>query len=329
MADRDYYEVLGVARDASADQIKKAYRSLARKHHPDVNPGDKTAEAKFKELQAAYDVLSDSEKRAVYDRYGRAGFEGMGAAGPRSRASEWTARQAGPEEFQDFDFSEFFRAGPGGHDPTEEPAGSSMFEDLIGRLRGGRTTRRASAAPRAPRASEATLTIPFLTAVKGGTTTIELAREDGRREVIDVKVPPGTDTGTKLRLRGQGAQAAPGGPRGDLTIQITTQPHPFFRREGPDLYVDVPISLSEAVLGARVEVPTLDGTGALTVPPGTSTGSKLRLKGQGVPAHGNHPAGDLFILPRIVVPKSVDDVSRQLIEQFALRNPIHPREGLW
>lgn len=319
MAERDYYEVLGVPRDATADAIKKAYRSLARKLHPDVNPGDKTADARFKELQQAYDVLSDTEKRALYDQYGAAGFAGAGPFGPRSGASEWTARHAAPGGAT-FDFSEIF----GGAARQEDTGG--VFEDILSRIRGGKGTRRGGTRPPPP--TEAELTIPFETAVRGGTTTIEIPRESGATEVLDVKIPSGTDTGTRLRLRGQGS-AGLSGQRGDLTIRITVAPHAHFKREGRDLLVEVPITVGEAVLGARIEVPTLDGRKTLPIPGGTSSGQKLRLRGQGVPARGAHPAGDLFVIPRIVVPRTIDDEARRAIEIFAARDALHPREGLW
>lgn len=323
MADRDYYEVMGVPRDASADAIKKAYRSLARKLHPDVNPGDKGAEARFKELQQAYDVLSDTEKRALYDQYGTAGFSGAGPFGPRSGASEWTTRHAASGDAS-FDFSDLFGGGAA-TDPGE--AGGGVFEDILSRLRGGKTARRGG--PRPPPSTEAELSIPFETAVRGGTTTIEIPREDGHREALDVKIPSGTDTGSRLRLRGQGAQSAPGGPRGDLTIRITVAPHPYFRREGRDLQVEVPVTIGEAVLGAKVEVPTLEGRKTLPIPAGTSSGQKLRLRGQGVPARGTHPAGDLFVMLRIVVPRTLDDEARRAVETLAAHDPTRPRDGLW
>lgn len=328
MADRDYYEILGISRDASADQIKKAYRGLARKNHPDVNPGDKAAEARFKEAQEAYDVLSDTEKRALYDRYGKAGFQGAGPYGPRTGAWDYRANQAPAGDATTFDFSDFFGAGP-----TEgEHAGGGLFEDLINRVRSGGSTgtgktRRGS--PRGTPATEADLTIPFLTATQGGKTTIDLTRSDGRRETLDVKIPPGTESGARLRLRGRGETATPGGTPGDLIIRVHVDPHPYFRREGRDLFVDVPITVGEAALGAKVDVPTLSGTRSLPIPAGTSSGQKLRLKGQGVPASGSKEAGDLYVVPRVMVPRPIDDESRRLIEQFSERNPSRPREGLW
>jgi DnaJ-class molecular chaperone len=324
MPDRDYYEVLGVARDASPEAIKKAYRGMARKYHPDVNPGDKTAEKQFKEVQQAYDILGDPEKRALYDRYGTAAFEGMAAAGPRTSASEWTARFGEPG-YETIDFSEFF--GPfsqGGAAAGQATGGAGIFEDLLGKMRQSRTAR-----PRGGRSVEANLTIPFLTAVRGGETNITVQRSDGKQESLVVKIPPGVESGSKLRLKGQGESAAKGGQRGDLTIQITVEPHPYFKREDRNLQVEVPVSVAEAILGARVDVPSLDGMKSLTIPPGSSSGLKLRLKGQGVPASGGKPEGDLFVVLKIVVPRNVDDAGKKLIQEFAERYKQNPRSGLW
>jgi curved DNA-binding protein len=330
MADRDYYEVLGVARDATPDQIKKAYRGQARKHHPDVNPGDKKAEEMFKEAQSAYDVLSDPEKRALYDRYGTAAFEGMGATGPRTRASEWTARHAGPGA-ETFDFSQFFGPGfdpEGGTLGGAGAEGTGLFDDLIGRIRGSRSSRRTGARRRG-RPIEAHLVIPFEAAVKGGETTIEVQRSDGRHERLSVKIPPGTEPGARLRLRGQGEKLDENAEAGDLIVTVSVDPHPYFTREGRDLLLDVPVTVDEAILGAKIDVLTLNGLKILAIPPGSSSGQKLRLRGQGVPAYGDKPAGDLFVLIKVLVPKSVDDRSRELIKEFADRNRMNPREGLW
>ena len=323
MPERDFYEVLGVPRDATADQIKKAYRALARKYHPDVNPGDKTAEAQFKEAQNAYDILSNSEKKAAYDRYGHAAFEGMAAAGagPRVNASEWTSR-FGDSGYETIDFSEFFGPSAGGSRATE--GGGGIFEDLIGRMRGGR-----SAEPRVGHSVQAELTVPFLTAVRGGETTIDVKRATGHHESLVVKIPAGVDTGAKLRLKGQGEPGPKGAPPGDLTITIKVEPHPYFKREVGNLSVEVPISVGEAVLGAKVDVPTLDGSKSVPIPAGSSSGQRLRLKGQGVPASGGKPAGDLFVVLKVVVPRTVDEESRKLIEDFQARNPSNPRAGLW
>lgn len=331
MPERDYYAVLGVARDATPEAIKKAYRALARKFHPDVNPGDKTAEAKFKEVQQAYDVLSDADKKARYDRFGDAAFEGMAAAGPRAGASNFTFHFGGEpgQAYDNIDFSQFFGHMGGGAagaavDEDEETHGSGIFEDLLGRMRTGKTGR-----TRPGRSTEAPLSIPFMTAVRGGETTVELQRGGGKTETLVVKIPPGVETGSKLRLKGRGEPGARGAPAGDLTIVITVEPHPYFRREGRNLLVDVPITIGEAILGARVDVPSPDGQKSLTIPAGTSSGQKLRLRGLGLPASGSKPAGDLFVVIKVVVPKGVDDQSRKLIEEFSRRNQQTPRAGLW
>jgi DnaJ-class molecular chaperone len=324
MADRDYYEILGVSRDATADQIKKAYRGLARKHHPDANPEDKAAEKKFKEVQNAYDILSDTEKKTRYDQFGHAAFDGSSPFGPRSGGSEWAAKHGGTN-FEDIDLSQFFGPGAGGASGADQGSGGGIFDDIISRMRGGDRGGRRRQTRREPEAAEASLTIPFLTAVRGGETSVELEREGGRRETIVVKIPPGLESGAKIRLKGQGDASH----QVDLIITVSVDPHPYFVRDGRNLSVEVPITVPEATLGARVEVPTLNGFKTLTIPAGTSSGQKLRLRGQGVPATKNHPEGDLYIVPKIVVPRSVDDESRQLIEQFAARNPQRPREALW
>jgi DnaJ-class molecular chaperone len=323
MPERDYYEVLGVARDATPEAIKKAYRALARKYHPDVNPGDKTAEQHFKEVQQAYDILSDQEKRARYDRFGHAAFEGMAAAGPRTSASEWTAHFGEPG-YETIDLSDLFGNLAGGAG-RGEPGGGGLFEDLLGRMRTGRGPRVRPAG----RGLEASITIPFLTAVQGGETSIQLERGGGKSENLLVKIPPGTDTGAKLRLKGKGEPGPKGLPPGDLTITVHVEPHPYFTREARNLVVELPIAVSEAILGAKVDVPTLSGMKSLTIPPGSSSGRKLRLKEQGIPATAGKPAGDLYVVLKVVVPKAVDPASRRLIQEFAERNLSNPRAGLW
>ena len=327
MADRDYYEVLGVKRDATADQIKKAYRGLARKHHPDANPGDKTAEAKFKEVQNAYDILSDADKKARFDQYGHAAFEGFGPAGPRAGGSEWAARAGGVPGGENIDFSQFFNVRPGSGPAEEEAGGGGIFDDILTRMRGDRSrSRRPAAASRAPEAAEAAISIPFLTAVRGGETSIEFERDGGRRETKTVRIPAGLEPGSKLRLKGQGDSSG----RTDLILTVSVDPHPYFTRTGRDLAVDVPISVAEAILGGRVEVPTIDGsTKSLPIPAGTSGGRRLRLRGQGVPGAKGAPDGDLYLVTKVVVPTTIDEESRQLIEQFAAKNPANPRQGLW
>lgn len=290
---RDYYEVLGVPRNASEADIKKAYRKLARQYHPDRNPGDKQAETRFKEVQEAYDVLHDKTKRAQYDRFGFAGPGG--GQGPFQ-----TGGRAGPGGF------EFQGVNPEDLESILGAFGGGGFGEMFGRRARGR-----SRTARAPESVEAEVAIPFLKAALGGTVSLNV---DGR--TIDVRVPAGVEEGKKLRLGGQG----PGG--GDLLVRIKIEPHPYFRREGNNVILDVPVSVSEAILGAKVDVPTLDGTHlTVKVPAGTSSGARLRLRGKGI------AGGDQFIEIKIVVPKVGDERSRELIEEFARLNPYNPRDN--
>lgn len=292
---RDPYDVLGVSKSATADEIQKAYRKLSKKHHPDRNPGDKQADATYKEVQAAYEVLSDPQKKASFDRFGHAGPPGAGFPGggfPGGAVNDPATEQL---------FQNLFSGGGG--------AAGFDLGDLFG---GG--GRRAKSRPRPRReAVESDVTVPFDVAAAGGTVAIEVS---GRR--IEVKVPAGIDTGKKLRVPPE----ATGGP--EVLLRVTVAPHPYFRREGADLFLDVPISLPEAVLGAKVEVPTLDGPRLeVKVPPGTSGGAKLRLRGKGI------AGGDQYLVFKVVVPAgAVDDESRKLIEEFAERNPQTPRANV-
>jgi DnaJ-class molecular chaperone len=320
----DYYKILGVARDASATDIQKAYRKLARKYHPDMNPDDKTAKAKFQEVQKAFEVLNDTSKRELYDRYGSS-FESMGAGGPaggpRGGSAGWRPGQGG----DDIDFSQMFGERYGGDDPA------GMFGDIFTQFRRGGSGRSRRPQPPARGADLATeLEIPFSTAVTGGEAQIALRRDGGKVETLTVKIPPGIDEGKKIRLRGQG-EAVDGGTAGDILITIHVAPHPWFTRHGNNLDVRVPVTLAEAALGAKVDVPTPKGTFSLRVPAGTSSGKKLRVKGHGVAPRGADP-GDLYAEIQIVLPNPLDEECIELIkkldEHAAQAHPQEPRREL-
>ncbi len=273
MAERDYYEILGVARDATPEAIKKAYRGLARKYHPDVNPGDKSAEGRFKEVQSAYDILSDQEKRALYDRHGRAAFEGMAASGPRANSTEWASR-FGEQGFENIDLSDLIGSF-GGAGRGDDAGGASIFEDLMGRVRGARPGRQ-----RGGRTLEARLDHPFLD--RGQAAVRRPSRSSGaraRRKAWSSRSRLASIPGPSFGLKGQGEPGSKGTPAGDLTITIDVEPHPYFKRDGQNLQVEVPISVSEAILGAKIDAPTLDGMKSLTIPPGSSSGPQASAQG--------------------------------------------------
>jgi curved DNA-binding protein len=294
----DLYEALGVAKQASADEIKSAYRKLARQYHPDRNPGDKQAEARFKEVQEAYDVLSVKEKRAQYDRFG---FVGGRPGGPGG----------GPEGFHwGGGFGEGVEVDPSQLDELlNQFGGLGGFADMFGQ-RGrptGERSRRQSA--RQPVVHE--IHIPFEKAVLGGTISISVYGHS-----LDIKVPVGVEEGQTLRLQGQGPNGA------DLLLKIHVDPHPYFKREGNDLLITAPISVAEAVLGTKIDVPTLDGSKlTVKVPAGTSSGARLRLRGKGI------KGGDEYVEIKIVVPSSPDERSKELLREFAKLNPQEPRSG--
>ncbi len=318
----DYYKILGVPRNASLSEIQKAYRKLARKLHPDVNPNDKDAKKKFQELQAAFEVLSDPQKREMYDRYGSS-FEAMGG-GPRPGSTWGTGATSGFEQygpFEDVDFAQFFGERFGSQFGGE-------FSDLFAQFRQGPgRTRRTSTARRRGEDVHQEITIPFQTAVTGGEVELDVRRPDGRIETLRVKVPAGIEEGKKIRLRNQGTSPLPDVPPGDLLLTVRIQPHPHFQRRGNNLYVKVPVTLAEAVLGARVDVPTPKGTVSLRIPPGTSSGAKLRIRGHGVEPP-NSPPGDLLAEIQIVIPKNLDESSQQFIRQLDERYPQNPRADL-
>lgn len=316
---KDYYKVLGIERNASQDEIKKAYRDLARKYHPDLNPDDKTAKKKFQEVQAAYDVLGDQQKRELYDRYGSS-FETMGT-GARP-GGPWAGGPGGGASFEDVDFSQFFgdRFGAGG--------GGGGFQDIFSQFTGRAPRgRKAQSGPRR-RGSDLRheITVPFATAIQGGEIQLSVARPTGQSETLSVKIPPGIEDGKKIRLRGQGEPAPRGGPAGDLLLTVHVAPHPYFRRNGKHLHITVPITLAEAALGAKVDIPTPQGTVTVKVPPCTSGGAKLRVKAHGVPSKDG--PGDLIAEVQIAMPKELDEQARAAIERLAQQAGENPRAKL-
>ena len=318
MAD-DYYKILEVRRDASQAAIQKAYRELARKYHPDMNPDDKTAKTKFQQIQKAFDVLNDPEKREMYDRYGSS-FETTGAGGPRA-GTTWGP--GGGFTVEDIDFSQFF-----GERFGAEPAGG--FGDIFGQFRraaGRGSSKTASTSRRRGNDVLHELQIPFNTSINGGEAQITVQRQSGKTEQITVKIPAGIEDGKKIRIRGQGEPGPRRGTPGDILILIRVAPHPFFQRRGNHLHVKVPVTLAEAALGAKVDLPTPSGTVSLSVPAGTSSGTKLRVKGHGAVSR-NGPSGDLLAEIQIVLPEKLSDADRQMIREIDRRYPLDPRAKL-
>jgi DnaJ-class molecular chaperone len=311
----DYYKTLGVSRDAAQAEIQKAYRDLARKHHPDLNPDDKTAKKRFQEIQAAFDVLNDPSKRELYDRYGSS-FENMKGARPGGGPAWGGQPGAGVE---DVDFSQFF-----GERFTGDPSGG--FADIFSQFRRAQAGggRRKRAQPSRGADLEHELQVPFATAVTGGEAQVTVRRGDGKVHNISVKIPAGIGDGKKVRLRGQGEPGPGGGPAGDILITVRVAPHPWFTRRGNNLHLQVPVTLGEAAAGAKVDIPSPNGTVTLSVPAGSSSGTKLRVRGQGIaPASGT--PGDLIAEVQIVLPPGIDQESRDWFKKFDEAHPMKPR----
>jgi molecular chaperone DnaJ len=375
MANADYYAILGVARNAKESEIKKAYRRLARKTHPDVNPGDRGAEERFKKIQEAYDVLSDPKKRAIYDQYGfyseNIKEQPGGGRGPGEGAA-WG-----------FDFS--------GMDPGASE--QSSFRDIFSEIFGGAGPFKASREPRAGRGDdlEHHLNISFDQAIHGLETRLAISRTDpcavcggsgvdasqgqtvcptckgsgqevrshgimkfsspchtcggsgkvggrcancsgsgtiSKPETITVRIPPGVDTGYRMRVPGKGTAGRNGGPPGDLYLIITVRPHEFFRREGNDIVITLPITVTEAALGTKIEVPTISGMTLLRIPPGTQSGQKFRLRGKGVPSLRGEGVGNQIVEVRVVVPRVADERSKEILRELARLNPEDPRASM-
>jgi len=398
-ATKDYYGVLGVKKNASTEDIRKAFRKLARKYHPDVNPGDKSAEEKFKQISEANDVLSDPKKRKIYDQvgfysdnidpataeaYARGGGAGFGAGGFGVRGQPGGRGQGVPFDFGGFDFSE------GGEAGGRRGGGfRDVFSSLFGGERGGFDAE--SEQPQPGSDLEYQVRVGFWDAIRGTVLRLNIARRDlcstcsgrgfierpgtcpqcggkgqitqtagrmkfnvqcprchgtgknvsgcsvcggegtvNRTEPLEVRIKPGTRDGQRIRLPGKGNAGAMGGPPGDLYIIVKIGEHPVFRREGDDIYVTVPITVTEAALGAKIEVPTIDGRSLLRIPPGTQSGQKLRLREKGVPSATREGArGDEIVEVKIVAQFPKDERSREILREFAKLNPEDPRAELW
>jgi molecular chaperone DnaJ len=381
---KDYYATLGVDRKAKAVDIRKAYRRLARKHHPDVNPGNKQSEEKFKDIQEAYDVLSDDKKRKIYDQYGFYS-DNIPAGAYEAYTQQQSAGGGGPTvDFSGFDFSDFI--------PHEERGGTgSSFRDLFSQIfsRGG-SRERAAPGPERGRDIEHRMHLGFWDAIRGTHVRLTVGREEvcpscsgkgtksgpavacpacagtgktqrtagtmrfsvtcpqcggtGREkrrcptcngagtirkpETFDVRIPPGVDTGSRVRVPAKGNAGVAGGPPGDLYIVTEVETHPYFERKGDNIYVKVPVTVAEAALGAKVEVPTIDGPTTIRIPPGTQGGQKLRLRGKGTPSLRASARGDEFVEVQVVVPRVADERSKEILKELGRLNPEDPRSEL-
>jgi DnaJ-class molecular chaperone len=324
---RDPYEVLGVAKSASAGEVKKAFRRLAKKHHPDQNKNDPKAQAKFAEVNTAYEILGDEKKRAEFDRGDidaegkprHPGFDGFPGGFRRSGG--------GPGQSEHFEFhvgggNPF---GRGGRANTTNIDPSDFLADLFGGFGGGAGARTQSRAGATPRGSDVTVTaeVPLVDAVKGGRVVVGLP--SGKR--LEVAVPAGIEEGQQIRLKGQGEPSLLGGQPGDAIVTVHIGKHPQLRVDGRDLRLDLPITLYEAVLGGKVEAPTLDGHVEITIPKHSNGGRTLRLRGKGLPAGSGKPAGDLLVNLRIVLPEGGDAELETLAVRLRSEKPYDPRKG--
>jgi len=379
---KDYYATLGVERNAKADQVRKAYRRLARKFHPDFNPNNKAAEEKFKEIQEAYDVLSDEKKRQVYDQYGFYS-DNIPAGGPEGYYS-----QGGPGpgfDFSGFDFSDVSGGGErtggfgstfrdlfsqffsGGGKEEVEPQGPSRGEDIEHRLHlgfwdaiRGTSVRLTVARPQVCgtcRGTGSTGGVSATCSRCGGTgkarrqagamqfmmscpdcggsgkqkrrcSTCGGSGQTRRPESFEVKIPPGVDTGSRIRVAGKGGAGRTGGAAGDLYIITDVETHPYFERKGDNIYVKLPVTVTEASLGAKVEVPTLVGMTTIKIPPGTQSGQKLRLREKGAPSLRSSGRGDQFVEVQVMVPRVADERTKEILRELARLNPEDPRRDV-
>jgi DnaJ-class molecular chaperone len=331
MTQRDYYDVLGVSRSASGDEIKRAYRQLAKKYHPDRNKDDKTAEGKFKEVQEAYEVLSDDKKRAMYDQFGHTGG-GYQQAGPGS-GHPWTTTGGGATVNMEDLFEELMggagqRSGRGRRGRSGSPF-DSIFSGFGG---GGEATGPQRAAPQRGQDVEHLVNLTFDQAVHGTTVELTVTRDEGSRskdrERLHIQVPAGVRDGQRIRLQGKGEPGHAGGGVGDLYIVCKIKAHAFFRREGDDILLDVPIGVVEATLGATVDVPTIDGLTSVKIPAGTASGTKLRLKGKGTLRAKGNGRGDQLVVIKIVPPKKLTMEQKESLESWRESIQEEPRKDV-
>jgi molecular chaperone DnaJ len=386
---QDYYELLGVSRKANAKEIRASFRKLARKYHPDLNPGDKSSEEKFKQLQEAYDVLSDTKKRQMYDQVGFysdnyqqggpppgqessgsapnvnfdfGGFDFGGGSGGSAPGSVGGGASGGAS-FRDL-FSQFFRGGGRGgeSDVEQEPGGDLEYQieiDFWDAVRGAVKKLQITRMETCETChGTGAVGSPQTCPICGGTGTIQQAagkmrfnvpctRCGGtgklrtvcktcggegrlrRNETIDVRIPAGLASGSRVRVPGKGNVGTMGAPAGDLYLRVDVKPHPFFERRGNDLYVKVPVTVSEATLGSKVEVPTIDGRSLVRIPPGTNSGSTLRLREKGVPSARDGSRGDEYVEIQVIVPKPTDERVRTLMKELEQIEPGDPRKDLF
>ena len=308
--EKDLYAVLGVPRNATQDQIKKAYRDLARKHHPDMNQGDKESEEKFKEIQHAYETLSDSEKKKSYDMFGTSGFGGQRTGGGSYRQYS--------RGFPDIDeiFKDIFSQGGGAYGMG---GAGGNFGDIFdfGNVR---------QQPRKPKNIQHTVTLDFETAVKGGEKELLVKSPEGGIKKITVKIPAGVKTGSKVRLPGKGEQM--NSMAGDLILEIKVLSHPVFKRENDDIYIDLPLTVYEAALGTLIDVPTIESPVKLTIPPGVGSGTKMRLREKGAKNPKTGKRGDQFVVVQIAMPKESNEYMKKLMDEIKEKYPYDPRKKL-
>jgi molecular chaperone DnaJ len=339
---KDYYGILGVKKSAAADEIRKAFRKLARKYHPDVNPNNKAAEEKFKEISEANDVLTDPKKRKIYDQlgfysdnidpaaaeaYSRGGGYGAGGFGGFPGGQGGSGRGGQQEvhfDFSDFDFGQFSNAAGQGR---QQRGG---FRDIFGSMFGGQE----QAGPQPGQDIEYAVSVGFWQAINGDTIKLNIQRPGPNGQMIsepvEFRLKAGTRDGQRIRLAHKGAPGRNGGPAGDLFLIIRIGEHPVFRREGDNVYITVPVTFPEASLGAKIDVPTIDGRAQLRIPPGTQSGQKLRMREKGVKsATREGMVGDQIVEVKVVVPQIRDERSKEILREFAQLHPEDPRAELF